>query len=119
LFGPIAGPGQPPDGVNPYYLLELVPERPRGIACEFLRFSSSRVALCRATIDRGIGSTSTFITGTTIHETDLQQVRRQDLLVFEFLAGGFSSIAIENEAVGAIPVLDDIQSFMEFPAERG
>ena len=46
------------------------------------------------------------------------QGKHQDLLIFEFVAGELASLSIENEAVGAVPVLDDIQSLVDLPSEQ-
>jgi hypothetical protein len=47
----------------------------------------------------------------------LQQVQRehQDLLVFQLIAGELPALAVKEEAVSTIPVLDDIQPLVNLP----
>src|SRR5712692_4487662 len=55
-----------------------------------------------------------------IDQGTLQEMQRQhrQLLVFPLIGGKFSSFAKENKIVGAVPVLDDVQPFMDFPPQR-
>jgi len=50
----------------------------------------------------------------------LQQVQRQhrDFLVLQAVTRDLAALAEEDESVGAVPVLDDVQAFMDLPAQR-
>ena len=58
--------------------------------------------------------------GVDIHQTRLEQVKREhgDFLIFEPIARDFAALTEEDEAIRAVPVLDDVQSFMDFAPER-
>ena len=56
--------------------------------------------------------------GVDEHQRGLQQMHREhrDFLAFAIGAGEFGVLAVEDCAVGAIPVLDDLQAFVDFTA---
>src|SRR5262249_11111597 len=54
-----------------------------------------------------------------VNEARLEQVQCEDgdLLVFESVGGDLAPLAEEDEAVGAVPVLDDVQPFVDLAAK--
>jgi hypothetical protein len=54
-----------------------------------------------------------------IHHRVLQQVQRQHrhLLIFSAIGRDLAPFANENEVVGTVPVLDDIESLLNFTSE--
>ena len=46
------------------------------------------------------------------------QRQHGDFLVLQAVARNLAALAEEDEPVGAVPVLDDIQTFMDLPAQR-
>ena len=50
----------------------------------------------------------------------LQQVQAQhaDFLILAPVAREFAALGKEDEIIGAIPLLDDVQAFVNFPAQR-
>lgn len=57
--------------------------------------------------------------GVHIDERGLKETQGQCryLLLVNAVGRHFTALAEEDEAVGAVPVLHDIQTFMDFPAE--
>lgn len=57
--------------------------------------------------------------GINVHETYLEQMKRKhrDLPIIEPVGRKLSAFTIENEGIGSIPVLHDIETFMDFAAE--
>ena len=54
-----------------------------------------------------------------VDQAYLQQVQREhaEFHVLLAVARHLAALAEEDEAVGAVPVLDDIQAFLDFPAQ--
>ena len=55
-----------------------------------------------------------------VYQTSLQKVQRQhcDLLILQAVRGDLAAFAVEDEAVGAVPVLNHVESFVNGLAER-
>jgi hypothetical protein len=53
-----------------------------------------------------------------VHEARLEQVQGEDrdLLVLDAVRGDLAALAEEDEAVGAVPALDNIQAFVDLAA---
>ena len=58
--------------------------------------------------------------GIHIHEAHLEEMEGEDrlFLVLEPVGSDFATLPIEDEPVGAVPVLDNIESRVDLPAER-
>jgi hypothetical protein len=45
------------------------------------------------------------------------QVEHADLVILSAVADHFAATGEENEVIGAVPLLDDVQTFVDLPAE--
>ena len=54
--------------------------------------------------------------GIDVYQTDLQQMKRQysQFLIFHTVSRKFTPLAVEDEVIGAIPVLHHIQALVNF-----
>jgi len=54
-----------------------------------------------------------------VHQADLEQMQREhrQLLFVEAIGADLTALAVEDEAVGAVPVLDDVQAIMNLTTQ--
>ncbi len=59
--------------------------------------------------------------GVEVHERGLQKVQgeHRGLLVFAVGAGELAVLAVEDDGVGAVPVLDDLEAVVDLAPQRG
>jgi hypothetical protein len=57
--------------------------------------------------------------GVDVHHAVLEkmQVEHADLVILSAVADHFAATGEENEVIGAVPLLDDVQTFVDLPAE--
>jgi hypothetical protein len=55
-----------------------------------------------------------------LDKADLQQVKRQhsELLVLRVVSSDLTAFTVEDEAVGPVPSLDDVDAFLDFAPQR-
>jgi hypothetical protein len=55
-----------------------------------------------------------------INEANLQHVQRQygDFLILQVVGRELTAFAIEGEVVGPVPVLDDVEAFLDLASQR-
>ena len=58
--------------------------------------------------------------GIDVHQADLQQMERQDrqLLIGHTIGGELAALAVEDEVIGTVPVLDHIEPLVNFAPQR-
>src|SRR5260370_25179175 len=78
---------------------------------EIFRFVNQQCGLGQDTLDHQ---------GVDVDKADLQQVKRQhsELLVLQVVGSDLTAFAVEDEAVGSVPCLDDVEAFLDFAAQR-
>lgn len=57
--------------------------------------------------------------GIDIDQTDLQEVQREcrQLLLIQPVGGKIAALAVKDETVGPVPVLDDVEPLVNLPSE--
>jgi hypothetical protein len=68
----------------------------------------------------GLGQDTLDHQGVDVDKAYLQQVKRQhsELLVLQVVGSDLTAFAVEDEAVGPVPGLDDVEAFLDFAPQR-
>jgi hypothetical protein len=68
----------------------------------------------------GLGQDTLDHQGVDVDKADLQKVERQhgEFLVLQVVGSDLTAFAVEDEAIGPVPVLDDVETFLNFAPQR-
>ena len=71
-------------------------------------------------VQSGLGQDTLNHQGVDVDKADLQQVECQhgEFLVLQVVGSDLTAFAVEDEVVGSVPVLDDVETFLNFAPQR-